>query len=66
MTSNHTTHHDDCGCKSAKYEATIAELIAALESLLNDGAANFGDFILREIEIQKAARAAIAKARGEA
>ena len=28
--SNHTTHFDDCGCKSAKYEAEIATLTRKL------------------------------------
>jgi hypothetical protein len=26
MTRNHTTHFDDCGCRSARYERRIAEL----------------------------------------
>ena len=27
---NHTTHHDDCGCKSAKMQAEIDKLKEAL------------------------------------
>ena len=28
----HTTHHDDCGCRSAKYEKRIEVLEAALSN----------------------------------
>ena len=30
MTRRHTTHHDDCGCLSARYEAELAEVRAEL------------------------------------
>jgi len=30
----HTTHHDDCGCLSAKYEATIEQYKAVVKELV--------------------------------
>lgn len=31
MMPEHTTHFDDCGCRSAQYEATIAEMLEMLK-----------------------------------
>lgn len=63
----HTTHHDDCGCKSARYEATIAELLEALDTLsLVVGLTPICGNKAALQDAMNIARAAIAKARGEA
>lgn len=59
----HTTHHDDCGCKSARYEETIAELLEALDDLLIWLDVP-GDHCETENSINRA-RAAIEKEKGE-
>jgi len=43
MSKNHTTHFDDCGCRSERYEKRIEELQTALrkiEPLLDSVARN--------------------------
>ena len=56
--SKHTTHFDDCGCKSAGYEAEIAELRAALDDLVKTGymvTSDKGDqhFVVRVYDVKK-------------
>jgi len=40
---NHTTHHDDCGCLTARYEARIATLEAELAASRMDAEAKLAD-----------------------
>lgn len=49
--SKHTTHHDDCGCKSAKYEQRIIELenlCRKLVEVVEDFMPNIGKCVLQD------------------